>query len=489
MSQDRARSRSPGAAGSGAGADRGDSRRGERPKTFQDRAIASQHAAVEASRRSQKDCRVYVGNLSYGVKWNTLKDFMREAGNVVFSEVLTLPNGQSKGCGIVEYSSPEEAQKAIREMSDKQLEGRQVFVREDREDQARYGAPGGAPVPRGGARGGFAGAGRGGYGPPPGRGGYYAPPPPAYGGGYGGGYGAPYGGAGAPTQLYVSNLPFETSWQDLKDLFRAAGSISRADINMGPDGRSKGTGIVAFANSNDASNAIAMYHGFDYRGRILEVRLDRFAAGAPPPPPMDSYGRGGYGPPARGGYGAPGGYGARGGYGGGRGGHGGGYGGGHYDAYGGGYGGGDRYSGAGAYGGRGAGGYEARPPHPPAAPSQQIFVKNLPWSTSNDDLVELFQTTGTVDEAEILFDGGRSKGCGVVQFATVEDAETAIAKFNNYVYGGRPLDIEFNRRWTSFASATAGAPTGPSAAGSHNAHAEPAPPADYVNGGDVNMQS
>ena len=64
--------------------------------------------------------------------------------------------------------------------------------------------------------------------------------------------------------------------------------------------------------------------------------------------------------------------------------------------------------------------------------------------------MELFQTTGKVDEAEIVFEHGRSKGVGVVQFATVEDAETAIAKFNNYVYGGRPLDIEFNRRWTNF---------------------------------------
>lgn len=55
-----------------------------------------------------------------------------------------------------------------------------------------------------------------------------------------------------------------------------------------------------------------------------------------------------------------------------------------------------------------------------------------------------------MDEAEILFDGGRSKGVGVVQFATVEEAETAIAKFSNYVYGGRALDIEFNRTWRDF---------------------------------------
>ena len=40
--------------------------------------------------------------------------------------------------------------------------------------------------------------------------------------------------------------------------------------------------------------------------------------------------------------------------------------------------------------------------------------------------MELFETTGQVELAEILFDGTRSKGCGVVQFAQVPEAETAI---------------------------------------------------------------
>jgi hypothetical protein len=40
--------------------------------------------------------------------------------------------------------------------------------------------------------------------------------------------------------------------------------------------------------------------------------------------------------------------------------------------------------------------------------------------------VELFETTGHVEQAEILYDGTRSKGAGVVQFAHVEEAETAI---------------------------------------------------------------
>lgn len=50
----------------------------------------------------------------------------------------------------------------------------------------------------------------------------------------------------------------------------------------------------------------------------------------------------------------------------------------------------------------------------------------LPWSTANEDLVELFETTGVVELAEILYDGSRSKGVGVVQFSQVSEAETAI---------------------------------------------------------------
>ncbi|PWN35972.1 uncharacterized protein FA14DRAFT_122073 [Meira miltonrushii] len=309
---------------------------------------------AEVARQSKKDCRVYVGNLSYEVRSEDLSDFMRDgaSGKVVHAEVLLLPNGYSKGCGIVEFSHPEDAQKAITQLSDTDLKGRPVFIREDRENEARYGAP---P-----SRGNFRGFG--------GHGGYGAPPPPP---------------AAAPgAQLYIGNLPYSAGWQDLKDMFRAAGNVVRADINIGPDGRSKGSGIVVFANPEDAQNAISQFNGTDWNGRPIEVREDRFAGSA---------------------------------------------------------------------GGFGFGGASERN-LPPAEPSQQIFVKNLPWSTSNEDLVELFQTTGKVDEAEVLIEGTRSKGVGVVQFASISDAETSIAKFQGYVYGGRALDIEYNRSWRDFRS-------------------------------------
>lgn len=68
----------------------------------------------------------------------------------------------------------------------------------------------------------------------------------------------------------------------------------------------------------------------------------------------------------------------------------------------------------------------------------------LPWSTSNEDLVELFTTIGKVEQAEIQYEpNGRSRGTGVVRFDSAENAETAITKFSGYQYGGRPLGLSF----------------------------------------------
>ena len=156
-------------------------------------------------------------------------------------------------------------------------------------------------------------------------------------------------------------------------------------------------------------------------------------------------GFGGYGGGMRGGFGG------RGGYGGGRGGFGGGYGG--RGGYGGGGGGG--YGGGGAGGGYGGGAaaasQEMAAPNPftdfataGGERSQTIFVRNLPWSTSNEDLVELFTTIGKVERAEIQYEpNGRSKGSGVVEFDSSDNAETAISKFTGYMYGGRPLGLSY----------------------------------------------
>ncbi|KAB8293187.1 hypothetical protein EYC80_007530 [Monilinia laxa] len=416
------RSRSPMSGAAGVGGSGGSAYGGQPHRTYEERAAAREQMMSSLRESSQQDRRVYVGNLSYDVKWHHLKDFMRSAGEVLFADVLLLPNGMSKvgAYTIVEYATREQAQQAVNTLSNQNLMGRLVYVREDREAEPRFtGTPAG---------------GRGGYegnGPPGGRGGF--------GGGFGGGMGPGGGAGGGGRQIYVSNLPYTVGWQDLKDLFRGAarnGAVVRADVHVGPDGRPKGSGIVAFESPDDARNAIQQFNGYDWQGRPLEVREDRFAGAQGFGGPRGGFGGG------RGGFG--GGFGGRGGFGGGRGGFGGGFGGGR-----GGFGGG--YAG-------GAGGFDGGAGAPAAAPnpftdyatagterSEIIFVRNLPWSTSNEDLVELFTTIGKVEQAEIQYEpNGRSRGTGVVRFDSVENADTAIEKFSGYQYGGRPLGLSFS---------------------------------------------
>ena len=70
--------------------------------------------------------------------------------------------------------------------------------------------------------------------------------------------------------------------------------------------------------------------------------------------------------------------------------------------------------------------------------------RQLPWSTSNEDLIELFQTIGKVEQAEIQYEpNGRSRGTGVVKFDSPDNANSAIEKFTSYQYGGRPLGLSY----------------------------------------------
>jgi RNA recognition motif-containing protein len=77
----------------------------------------------------------------------------------------------------------------------------------------------------------------------------------------------------------------------------------------------------------------------------------------------------------------------------------------------------------------------------------QIVVRNLPWSTTSDDLRQVFQQVGTVVDAKSTChdDTGRSKGWGTVLFETQEQAQAAIAGFNGVELEGRPMQIKIDR--------------------------------------------
>lgn len=78
--------------------------------------------------------RVFVGNLSWDTAWFGLKDHFREAGEVLYADVMTeTGTGRSKGCGIVEFATTEDAAAAISMLNESELDGRNILVREDRE--------------------------------------------------------------------------------------------------------------------------------------------------------------------------------------------------------------------------------------------------------------------------------------------------------------------------------------------------------------------
>lgn len=51
------------------------------------------------SPRHEPTCTVFVGNLSYEATWFQLKDFMRDAGEIIHADVVKFSDGKSKGCG------------------------------------------------------------------------------------------------------------------------------------------------------------------------------------------------------------------------------------------------------------------------------------------------------------------------------------------------------------------------------------------------------
>lgn len=75
--------------------------------------------------------------------------------------------------------------------------------------------------------------------------------------------------------------------------------------------------------------------------------------------------------------------------------------------------------------------------------TSSIYVGNLPWRTTSEDLRALFEPYGTVENTRIVTDRetGRSRGFGFVDMADAESAQKAVAELHNYEYGGRPLTV------------------------------------------------
>lgn len=207
--------------------------------------------------------RCYVGNLSYHTTWQTLKDHFRQIGPVVFCNVMDTQEGVSKGCGIVEFEAPRDAARAIDKLHDSYLDGRLLVVREDREDKDLKNGYSGKGV--------YGTRGKG------------APPRAAKKRRRSSSSSSRRSDSDEDSdepreesrvrvarRVYVGNLQFDTTWQELKDHFRAAGEVVFANV-IG----ASGSGIVEFQRPQEAKFAIENLFDTKINGRRIIVREDR----------------------------------------------------------------------------------------------------------------------------------------------------------------------------------------------------------------------
>jgi len=211
--------------------------------------------------------KVFVGNLSFSTTDVELRAAFDPVGKVTNANIITRGR-RSRGYGFVDFATPEDAAKAVEQMSKKEIAGRQINVelaapREENPDaqptqrpprQVTVGADG---QPQQGGR----GRGRGGRGRGRGRGGRGAGR-----GGRGRGRGAASATDGAPetpavpvipskTTLFVANLPFSVLDADLKAMF-AKYNIKNAHVVVMKNGRSRGYGFVEF--NDEESQLLAL---------------------------------------------------------------------------------------------------------------------------------------------------------------------------------------------------------------------------------------
>ncbi|GAB4821700.1 hypothetical protein N2152v2_008746 [Parachlorella kessleri] len=321
-----------------------------------------------------------------------------------------------QGCGIVEFEAPEEAAVAIQTLNHTQLDGRQIFVREDREDsdlkqvQDNESLNSMRSSDRVHKRNRPVSAGSGG------------------------------GPVTIGRRVWVGNLSYATTWQDLKDHFRQAGNVIHADImqaklqgrgqrglgqllwrpaaSLGSlEGRvllflscfmlvgvilqdaesnSKGCGIVTFASPHDALRAISLLSNSMLGDRQIMVREDREDPTLPRP---QRAGGGGIAGP-----------------------------------------------GGGPMGGGGPVAFGGMVQAGAAGQHTQLVFHGLPYSMAWQDLKDLARQAGNVVHADVMLNpDGTSKGWGVVQYASAQDALGAIQRLNGMQYEGRIVTVKYDK--------------------------------------------
>jgi RNA recognition motif-containing protein len=89
---------------------------------------------------------------------------------------------------------------------------------------------------------------------------------------------------------------------------------------------------------------------------------------------------------------------------------------------------------------------------------RRLYVGNLPYSASEDQLTELFSRAGKVDSVRVMRDmaTGRARGFAFVEMGSDEDAQKAITELNEFQLGGRSLTVNEARPKPAYAGGGGG---------------------------------
>lgn len=186
--------------------------------------------------------KLFIAGLPDSVTEDALREIFEAVGGTVVD--VSLPRdratGRPRGFGFVTFSTSEEAGNARNALDGSLQAGRSISVRPFSSEPPRRGE--GRPEAGGG------GGGGGGGGPP---------------------------AASEDRTLYVGNLPYDISQQEVAELLGQSGvtQIVRVHLPAGPDGRPRGFGFVTLGSAEAANEAIIQLRGVDVRGRRLMVNI------------------------------------------------------------------------------------------------------------------------------------------------------------------------------------------------------------------------
>ncbi|MDP9035470.1 MAG: hypothetical protein M3O50_11740 [Myxococcota bacterium] len=203
---------------------------------------------------ANEEAKLFVAGLPDSISEDVLKQLFEATGGKVLG--VSLPKdrltGRPRGFGFVTLSTPQEAQAARDALDGSMQAGKSISVRPFQAEPPRRDVVGGPSPPRPGATGAR-------MGPGPGM------------TGMGGGAGP----ASPDRTLYVGNLPYDASQEEIQVLVNGASpdGVVRVHLPMDADGRKRGFGFVTMASAEAAKTAADALRSADLRGRRLVVNL------------------------------------------------------------------------------------------------------------------------------------------------------------------------------------------------------------------------